>query len=329
MSTPSGRKLALKLALSVLFVAFLVWFVPWATLHSALSKLSFGFFALTVALFLGCHSFGVLKWRMVVARAGAVLPLRRAYECYFAGLFANVFLPSIVGGDVFRALLAGKRSGRMEAAVLGGAADRLLDISALAVLALVGAFGIGLGRSGGEGRIIATLAALAAVIGLSALPLLLRVPLRKWPRKVRRPLARSLVALRRQWRSPLVAITSFCGALLIQGSLALLNSWIGARVGIEAPLSAWLFAWSLAKVAGLAPIGFNGIGPRDWVFKILFPPLMTNVALATADRAALALAASLLWQSVLLAGSLSAGALWSVLKRGAPPLLSESKVAHA
>jgi len=52
--------------------------------------------------YLLAHGIGVLKWRMVVNAAGAELDFLTSAQCYAAGLFGTLFLPSIVGGDVVR-----------------------------------------------------------------------------------------------------------------------------------------------------------------------------------------------------------------------------------
>lgn len=329
----NGRKLALKLAFSAVVVAALVALVPWAALTAALAGFPPLTFALVVALFLACHLFGAFKWRMVIAQAGARLPARTAIECYGAGLFANLFLPSIVGGDVLRALLAGRRSGRMEGAILGGTADRLLDLVALGVLALTASAFVGSGRDGMGGTLLVVGVSLAAIGALVAGVVALRLPLRRWPARLRRRIAQVLVALRRQGRRPSVLVRSLLGGVVMQGALVALNALLGRALGLEAPPSAWVFAWALAKLAGLLPASFNGIGVRDGVFAVLFAPLVVAVAgtpaasLPLADVRARALAVSFLWQGVLIVGSLLCGAVWVALRRGAPQL-RELEVRH-
>ena len=310
------RKLLLRLVGSALLLAALVAFVPWHLLADAFARVSPMTFLATLALFLGCHAFGSLKWRMVIATAGARLPVRDAFRCYAAGLFSNIFLPSIVGGDVLRALLAGKKSGRLEAAILGGAADRVLDLAAIGSLALGASFFVGLAQDGAQRTLLLVGAGLALVGGLAGAALLLRRPLAKWPAKLRRRIAQALIALRRQSRRPGVLAFSFLGALAMQAALVGLNALLAGGLELHAGPTAWLFAWSLAKLAGLAPIGFNGIGVRDGAFAFLMVPLLAADGLSREELLARALAASLLWQALLVVGSLLAGGVWALLKRG-------------
>jgi hypothetical protein len=64
------------------------------------------------------HTLGAVKWNTLVGaarREGGRLTVRDTAGCYSAGLFANLFLPTVVGGDVVRAALAARALGRPEA----------------------------------------------------------------------------------------------------------------------------------------------------------------------------------------------------------------------
>ncbi|MSR46027.1 MAG: flippase-like domain-containing protein [Planctomycetes bacterium] len=332
VAASSRRKLAFRLAASALVLALLVRMVPWQKLRAALASVPPSTFFLVVLGFVACHLFGVFKWRMVIGQAGARLTLRQSVECYCAGLFSNLFLPSIVGGDVLRALLAGRKSGRMEGAVLGGVADRLLDLMALGVLVVAAGAFVGLDRQGTAGTLLVLVVALSAAAGVVALLVLVRRPLKRWPPRWRRRIAQLLIALRRQGRRPKVLFFSLAGGVAMQGSLIALNAVLGRALGLEASAAAWVFAWSLAKLAGLAPASFNGIGVRDGVFAVLFAPLVVATALPFDEVKARALAASFLWQGVLIVGSLFCGAVWLVLRRrsplATPKINPEMKVRH-
>jgi uncharacterized membrane protein YbhN (UPF0104 family) len=309
-----NRRLLLRLAVSALVIAALFQFVSWRTVGAALRNVPPSLFALVVVGFLVSHVVGTLKWRLVLNAAGARLTVPAALECYSAGIFSNVFLPSIVGGDVLRAILAGKRSGRMEAAVLGGAADRLLDVAALGALAVGGGVLVGFRAPGAMRTLIALAIGLGVVAAVALVPLVVRRPLRKWPKKIRRRVALVLIALRRQRRRPSALVLAFLAACAIQAALTLLNVPIGKALGIEAPLSAWFFAWSLSKVASLLPVSLNGLGVRDAAFTAIFVPLMHG-SLDVEGKRGLAVASSLAWQGTLLVSSLVCGLAWAWLRR--------------
>ena len=73
---------------------------------------------------------GIAKWRMVVNAAGAQLDYRTCVQCYTGGLFATLFLPSIIGGDVVRLAVGLRRSPNPAAVLAGNVLDRFLDMTA-------------------------------------------------------------------------------------------------------------------------------------------------------------------------------------------------------
>ena len=298
----------IRAAISLGLLAVLFWILPWHEARQAVTRMPFGVWLAVLAAWLAGHRLSVVKWRRLVNLGRAGLGARDAVRCYAAGLFANLCLPSIVGGDVLRATLAARATGRAEATVLGSIADRLIDTAVLAALVVVGAF---LSRDAlpGWGGTIAAVGSLIAVIGaLSALPLVLRRPLARWPRKLRRPIGRGLVALRYVGRTPAPAILALAISIVVQSAFVMLNVWIGRSIGIAVPLAVWFYAWPLAKIAGLIPVSLGGLAVRDATFGALLAPVGVPMAVGVI--------ASLIWQSVLIAGGLAGGAVWWIMSRG-------------
>jgi uncharacterized membrane protein YbhN (UPF0104 family) len=232
-----------------------------------------------------------------------------ALRCYAAGLFANLCLPSIVGGDVLRAALAARATGSPEAAILGGVVDRTIDVATLGILiAAGGVFASNALPGWGGPAVNITLIAIAIVL-LVFLPLAIRRPLMNWPRRIRRRVGRGLVALRSLGRRPGRAAISLVLSLTIQSFFILLNFSLGRTVGISVPLAVWFVVWPLAKAAGLLPISLGGLAVRDATFAALLVPLGVPIAVGVV--------ASLIWQSVMIVGGLLAGVLWWTMTRNA------------
>lgn len=303
--------LALRVAVSAAVLAALAIVLPWDLVVDAATRLSWPVWGGVLALFLLGHRIGVEKWRMLVGASGGVgLSTGTATRAYAAGLFANLFLPTIVGGDVLRAVLAARATGRGEPVVLAGIADRIADVAALALLLGAGAAGAGLGATGGTlpnggGLLLALLAGGILAAGIAAR--LLARPLTAWPARVRRRIGRGLVALRRLRARPGRAALAVGLALGIQGGFVLLNAWIGRAVGIDAPLAVWFLVWPLAKIVAMVPISLGGLGVRDATLGGLLAawgvPMATGVV------------ASLVWQSVVYGGGLLAGGYWGWARR--------------
>lgn len=302
-------KLAVRVLVSGGLLALLLVVLPAGEIWSSLRGFAPWVWACVLAGFLAGHRIGVEKWRLLLRTGGAPLTSRQAVTCYASGLFANLYLPTIVGGDVLRATLAARRADRTEAVVVGSLGDRAVDVAALVLLIAAGGLATGTALEGTAGRVI--LVAAAAGLGVAAvgLPVLLRTPLRRWPRRLRRPVGRALVALRRLAREPGTAAAALGLSLAMQSGFVLLNAWIGAGVGIDVPLAAWFLVWPLAKGVALLPVSIGGLGVRDATLGALLVPLGVPMDLGVA--------ASFVWQSVLVAGGLVAGLVWRLGSRGA------------
>jgi uncharacterized membrane protein YbhN (UPF0104 family) len=114
-------------------------------------------------------------------------------------------------------------------------------------------------------------------------------------------------------------------SLLIQGFFVLQNVLIGTAMGIDVPVAVWFVAWPLAKLASLAPLSLGGIGVREGVMAALMVPFSVP--------ATLAVAASLVWQTVMYALGLFGGitSLWIGYlrsgRRDAPSTSGETEIA--
>jgi uncharacterized membrane protein YbhN (UPF0104 family) len=87
-----------------------------------------------------------------------------------------------------------------------------------------------------------------------------------------------------------------------------MNAWLGAALGMEPGAAAWLLAWPLSKVVAMVGFTLGGLGVREGALALLLAPFGVP---ATA-----ALAQGLLWQTVLFAFGVAAGA-WAWIGGGA------------
>jgi glycosyltransferase 2 family protein len=293
-------------------LALLLWFLPWDQVREAFGRLPLLAWGGVLMGFLLGHRLGVEKWRMLVNAGRATLNRADAVRCYAAGLFTNMCLPSIVGGDVLRAALATKATGRPEAAVLGGLADRVSDTIALLMLLFAGgALAHSVLPGWGKQAVVYALVLTVVVSGI-LLPLMLRRPLKRWPARIRRPAGRALVALRRLVRQPRVGAAAFVLSIIIQSSFVLLNAWMAHGIGVNIPLVAWFLVWPLSKLAALVPVTLGGLGVREATLAALLVPFGVTPALGVVT--------ALLWQTVLITGGLLSGALWWLMTRRQQPI---------
>jgi len=306
-SKVSWRGMALRVGISGLTLAVLFYILPREQLWAALQRVSPVAWALAVAVYMSLHLLGILKWRLTVNLSGAGLGWIQAARCYYAGLFATLFLPSILGGDVVRAGLAFGRTRCRTGLVVGSILDRLIDFTSLATLATLGAIlmpdqlGL-LGR-----KILLPLAGAFLLGALTLAAIWFFVPARRLSRKVRRRLVKLRQAVRPVFRRPHFVLASLTLGVLLQSSLVLLNAWLGRACGLECSLAVWFFVWPLAKLSAVLPVTQGGVGVREAALAALFLPF--GVA------AAVAVAVGLVFQSVVITGGFLSGPLSVALGR--------------
>ncbi len=301
---------AARLGASIAILMLIFTQVPFSEIWRAIARVSVAYWMLALAGFVAGHMIGLLKWRLLIDAGRAGLSLLSAMRCYFAGLFANLCLPTVVGGDLVRAGLAIRDSGERETVILGSLLDRILDVSALLLIALAGAL-LAPGKLDGPERAIfagALLMLSSAMLGGVAL-VRLRAP-RRLSLKRRRQIARLRRAARRLARRPQLALAAIGLGLFIQMSFVLINALLGRACGIQLPLSAWMLAWPLAKTAALLPVSLGGLGVREAALAVLLGQFGVP--------AALAVAVGLVWQTVLAAGGGLGGLLYLLLPSAAP-----------
>jgi uncharacterized protein (TIRG00374 family) len=299
---------------ALVVLGLLFHFLPIAPLGAALARIPLTRFLAVLIGYLLAHALGIAKWRMVVNTAGAELDWATSAQCYTGGLFGTLFLPSIIGGDVVRLAVGLRRSPRPASVLTGNVADRFLDVAAQAGLVLLGLLLLP-GSLPPQLQMPArgTFFVLGGV-GLVALVLvfLLQRPL-LGGRSIhfRRRLARLRHALRCVARRPQILILGWLLGTLIQSTFLILTALLAVSCGLVLPLRTWLFAWPLAKLAAVVPLTQGGIGVREAALVALLRPF--------GAAAPLVLAAGLVWEGVIIAGGLIAGAVAFHLRRSESP----------
>jgi uncharacterized membrane protein YbhN (UPF0104 family) len=187
----------------------------------------------------------------------------------------------------------------------------MIDIGTTGVLIAIGGFLARDALPGWGANVVGVAVLVGGLAAMLAVPAISRRPLERWPRRLRRPIGRALVALRYLSRARATAATAVLISLVLQSGFVLMNAWIGRSIGITIPLAIWFFVWPLAKVAGLIPISLGGLAVRDATLGALLVPVGVPLTLGVVS--------SLIWQSVLIVGGLLGGLLWWGMTRRLGP----------
>lgn len=292
---------ALRVGAAVVAVAALAFWLPTEDLVEAARSVSGPAWVAAIIAFLLAHLLGATKWFVLMRASAAGIRLTDAWRSHLAGLFGNLFLPSVIGGDALRVGTAVGRAQKPAAVVSATVVDRAFDMAVLGLLAAAsGALATG---GSGDGLREALLLLGLIALGLWVAWLALGVVARHWGegkpgsgfiRKVR------LASLELAGQ-PKALVWAGAGTIIVQCFLVLIAWRIGVACGIDVSLAVWAFGWTLGKVAAVLPLTQGGIGVREAALATALTPFGVPPAQAVA--------AGLVFECVIIIGGLMGGAV--------------------
>jgi uncharacterized membrane protein YbhN (UPF0104 family) len=130
------RFLATCLALALMI--FLLSQQGWAEIAAAVTRIQLSRFLLALLLMFGSRFFVTARWHVLLRSGRVEATFPQSTRITFAGLFANNFLPSTVGGDVAR--MAGALQMGWDAAVSAASlvADRIVGLAGMSLALPIG-----------------------------------------------------------------------------------------------------------------------------------------------------------------------------------------------
>ncbi len=287
---------------AALVLGILLYLLPVAPLRTALARVPLTRFVPVLLIYLLALTVGIIKWHVVVNTAGAQLRFTESAQCFTSGLFGDLFLPSVIGGDVARLAVGILHSPRPAAVITGNVADRFLDLAAQLTLVSIGVMLLpgSLPKAlQAPARHVLFAGVFAAVVFVLLVCTLRRPLLQGRSIRMRRRLAQVRHAIRMVGRRPQRLVLGWLLGTTVQGTYIFLTALLGISCGLPLPLRVWLFAWPLAKIAAVMPITQGGIGVREAALVVLLAPF--------GAPAATVLATGIVWEGVIIAGALLAG----------------------
>ena len=305
------NKILVRGGISAAILTVLIWLLPTESLLLAVASVPLTTWILVIAGYVAGHVVSAYKWRLLLGAVSVQIKGRDAIRAHAAGLFTNLCLPSVVGGDVIRAGLIMRDHKRIENVALGSLADRINDTFALVLIAAIAGMLVPDTAEIDTAYILSRLAVVLFGVVIAGFVVIRLVPIARLPRKFQDIVLRSREALTSLTRAPGIALAGFVMSVGIQGWFILLNVMLAKQIGIAATTSLWFFAWPLAKLIAMAPISLGGIGVREAAIAGLMAPFGINPALVVAQ--------SLCWEAVLVFSGLIAGVVAAGMPRGMKP----------
>ena len=237
---------------------------------------------------------GAFRWKALLIQKGTE-KVSRIYliKLYFMGAFFNNFMPTSIGGDVYKMYTLGKK---IDSQVIGFSSVFIERFTGILMLALIGL--LSMSRNLGFGVFIILLWTVSGFfIGMNVLRILSKKI--KFLKKI-------YDALMVYKDRPKVLIYAFLTSVLIQICAISTQHLIFMAVGIRLPIFYSLMAFPIITLAGFFVPSINGLGVQDALYASMFS--FVGVSASTA------ISVSILYHMVRMVTSLIGGVMYALGK---------------
>jgi len=272
-----GRLLAaVRVLAGLVLLSLLGWKVDWGAVKAVLA----GVAAVPViaAVVVGALNVAVIgvRWRILLAALGVHIRWRTAVSAMWQGWFFSQFLPSQIGGDVYRTYLVGVETSQGLLVATSVLVDRFLGMIALLLFCALGAAAspsLSRTRATTVSLVLLGVLVTAAAVVLFAFPAA-RLPSSPSPEArptFRGRLWRVLSRLQdaaRSYRKARAALLAAAGVSVLAQLVAIAWAYL-AFAAVRHPIS-WGDAaavMNLGTLVGMVPISISGLGLQEgtWV----------------------------------------------------------------
>ncbi len=265
----SRTRTLLKTGVTLALCALIVWKGDWRTIWQTLRQANpWMLGAVFTGMLLGV-SISTFKWRLILSVHGLYFGFNRLQAYYFTSVFFNNFLPSNIGGDVYRIYQTARGQNSRAPAVVAVLTERLTGIWALVALAAVGGVVIRVQGNFQPPWLLPCILVFSAVALAPVLLLAVSERAASWlmatgwfPVKLKKVLALSEDYRRQPGKTLQIIAISFGFHLFTLSWMLLLSH----AAGDPSDLMRLVLGAAISNLAALIPVSLNGIGLFDGSF---------------------------------------------------------------
>jgi uncharacterized membrane protein YbhN (UPF0104 family) len=266
-----------RLGISAALLYFVLRSIDLAAFWNRVKGMNAAWLLLALAVFVVTQSIAVWRWDRLLRAQHIDVERRRLSESIWVSLFFNNFLPSNIGGDFVRIADTAPAAGSKTLATTVVIVDRGLGLTALLLVAALGALAAsiaGVPVPGARWLWIASGAGLVATILVIAIPDLIghvlapvRALDRPWVTERAQRLEDAAIRFR---NAPAALAGAFGGAVAVQ--ITIVAFYLLTAQGLQVPLPVFLGAVLIpvSLAVQMAPVSINGFGVREAVFAFFF-----------------------------------------------------------
>ncbi len=249
-------KFLIKIIISGVLISLVLYKINIHELENMMLRIGILHFLGLSLLYLFAQLISSIRWSMVIGSLGKKENPLYLFKIYLMGMFANLFLPSTIGGDTIKGYIISKRIG-VRCAISSIFLERynglvvLLLISFISALLFYDLFGI---------KVVLLIVAINAFSFIS-LYLLKFIKLEKIQK-----FYSDIVTFHKSKSFFSVTLLSFV-VQLINIAMYILA---GAKLGFDIQLAFYFAFIPIISLISFLPISFNGIGIREFSFVYFF-----------------------------------------------------------
>jgi uncharacterized protein (TIRG00374 family) len=273
--------LVIRLLLSALMLAVLIWRIPPIELDEVVPELTtrtVGWLFIAMALTLVAVVLSAVRWQRVLEVLGLHAALRHLLSYNLAGQFVSNVLPTTIGGDVLRYARLSRETGESPKTFASVVLERLTGWIVLPLISVAGFLVNPPLQHLGRATQVAVGLAFATLLGLCILLYAVadqRIGGRFAARDGWRRFAGAVhLGLDRLRREPVAAAHVLLVGFAYQLVLVLAAVAAAQALGVRpAGLTALLAFFPAVAIAQVLPIGISGLGVREAAFVLFLAPL--------------------------------------------------------
>jgi len=273
-----ARGWALKsLVSAALYVLIFYYWVDLESILRLLASSDVKLVVLGVVLYCLGQLTSAYRWLLLLQPVGLSSSYTRLAAAYFIGMFFNIFLPTIVGGDAVKAVLLARETGSPARATISVFMDRNVGLLALLTIACLAAwytpaiafFGMSLFAFAAlvSAAYVAANLLLASARTYGTVDRLIALT----PLAGMRHRASSLYEALLPYRRHAATLAAALALSFLHQAVVISVVFLNARaLGQTVPISALAAFVPLISLAGMLPVAMNGMGVREALYVLLF-----------------------------------------------------------
>lgn len=286
-------KIILKILVSAALISFLFFKEGKESVFSQISSMDLRFAPIVILLLTLNYLVSSLRWKALLLDQKNKVSVAYLTSLYFIGSFFNNFMPTSIGGDVYKIYKLGKK---LNDTSRGFSSTFMERFTGVAVLLFISVFGL-FAYIGSYTYLVLILFVIGAMVGFRLLGFFGK----KFP-----VLSKYVDSIYSYKNDKKVIFWAIATSILVQVFSIFTQYFIFMSLGVTISLQSAFLFFPLITLASFFIPSLNGIGVQDALYKELFG--MVGVASSTA------LGASILYHLSRLAVSLIGGVLYALGK---------------